>query len=177
MTDVASGEVREHHHLEFKRDNYGSADSSKKELAKDVAALAVDGGVLVIGVDEDSSSGRATQLTPVALAGQVERIQSICAGRIDPPLPIKVRDLPDPDIPETGLVVIEVPSSPTAPHQVDGRYVGRADRMVRVLADAEVVRLHHLRVPLDRAVEDELQRARNLGGDRWSFAEPHQFLP
>jgi len=160
---VASGEVREHQHLELKRDNYGSENSHKKELAKDVAALAIDGGALVIGVEEDSATGRATRLAPVELAGQVERIQQICNGRIDPPLMIQVEDVADPSNPSTGLIIIEVPSSPLAPHQVDGRYLGRADRVVRVLPDIEVVRLHRLREAAEDNVLRDLDRARETG--------------
>lgn len=57
-TDVLSGEIHEHQHLELKRDNYGDSEGKRKELAKDVAALAIDGGTLVIGIDEDTSTGR-----------------------------------------------------------------------------------------------------------------------
>lgn len=158
--NVASGEVREHHHLEFKRDNYGNEPKDRKELAKDVAALAIDGGTLVIGVDEDNATGRAITLTPVPLTGQVERIQQICAGRIDPALAVQVDDVVNPADPATGLIVIEVPRSPLAPHQVDGRYVGRADRITRTLTDAEVVRLHQLREPSDDIITRDLSRAR-----------------
>lgn len=164
--DVASGEVHEHQQLELKRDAYGNADGAKKELAKDVAALAVDGGTLVIGVDEDKSTGRATALSPVELAGQVERIRQVCTARIDPPLGMTVTDLPNPDDRSTGLILIDVPPSPFAPHQVDGRYLGRADRGVRVLTDAEVFRLYRLReVSADAALRD-LDRAWRKGQDR-----------
>ncbi|MFI2652531.1 helix-turn-helix domain-containing protein [Micromonospora fulviviridis] len=164
--DVASGEVHEHQQLELKRENYGNGDSAKKELAKDVAALAVDGGTLVIGVEEDKPTGRAAALTPVELAGQVERIRQVCTARIDPPLGITVTDLPNPEDPTTGLIIIDVPPSPFAPHQVDGRYLGRADRTVRVLSDAEVFRLYRLReVSADAALQD-LDRAWRKGQDR-----------
>lgn len=161
--DVASGEVREHQYLEMKRDNYGTENSHKKELAKDVAALAVYGGTLVIGIEEDNATGRATRLSPVDLSGQVERIQQICAGRIDPPLPIAVDEISDPSDPSKGLILIDIPASPFAPHQVDGRYVGRADRVVRSLTDAEVVHLHRFRTVSEDAVVGDLDHARQSG--------------
>ena len=157
--DVASGEVHEHHQFELKRDNYGTSDSAKKELAKDVAALAIDGGTLVIGVEEDRNTGRATTLAPVDLAGQVERIQSVCFARIDPPLAITVTDVVNPNDPRTGLIIVDVPSSPFAPHQVDGRYLGRADRVVRPLSDSEVFRLHRLRDVSEDSILPDLERA------------------
>ncbi|MGY3520159.1 AlbA family DNA-binding domain-containing protein [Micromonospora sp. PTRAS2] len=151
--------MHEHHQFELKRDNYGTADSGKRELAKDIAALGIDGGTLVIGVEEDRDTGRATRLFPVDLAGQVERIQSVCSARIDPPLAITVTDLVNPNDPRTGLIVVNVPSSPFAPHQVDGRYLGRADRVVRVLSDPEVFRLHRLREVSEESVLPDLERA------------------
>ncbi|WP_319463839.1 ATP-binding protein [Micromonospora sp. RTP1Z1] len=158
--EVASGEVHEHQQFELKRDNYGTSDSAKKELAKDVAALAIDGGTLVIGIEEDRNTGRAAGLAPVELAGQVERIQSVCFARIDPPLAITVTDVVNPSDPRTGLIVIDVPSSPFAPHQVDGRYLGRADRTVRPLSDSEVFRLHRLRDVSEDSILPDLERAR-----------------
>lgn len=158
--DVTSGEVHEHQQFELKRENYGPAESAKKELAKDIAALAVDGGTLVIGIEENRDSGRALGLTPVALAGQVERIQQVCQGRIDPPLAFTATDLVNPDDPSTGVIVIDVPPSPFAPHQVDGRYYGRADRTVRTLSDPEVIRLHRLRDASEDSILDDLERAR-----------------
>lgn len=151
--------MHEHQQFELKRDNYGTTDSAKKELAKDVAALAVDGGTLVIGIEENRDSGRAVGLAPVELAGQVERIQQVCRGRIDPPLAFTATDLVNPDDPTTGLIVIDVPPSPFAPHQVDGRYVGRADRTVRTLSDPEVFRLHQLRNVSEDSVMPDLARA------------------
>ncbi|MEU4556526.1 AlbA family DNA-binding domain-containing protein [Micromonospora violae] len=158
--DVASGEVHEHHQFELKRESYGTAESAKRELAKDVAALAVDGGTLVIGVEENRDSGRAAGLTPVDLAGQVERIRQVCQNRIDPPLAFTATDLVNPDDPSTGLIIIDVPPSPFAPHQVDGRYYGRADRTVRTLSDPEVIRLHRLREASEDSILDDLERAR-----------------
>ena len=35
-----------------------------------------------------------------------------------------------------------MPPSPSAPHMVEGRYIGRGDKTKRYLADAEVLRLH-----------------------------------
>lgn len=93
------------------------------------------------------------------LAHQIERIQQICAGRIDPPLMITIEELLDPSKPTHGLLVIHVPCSPQAPHQVDGRYLGRADRVVRTLTDSEVVRLHHLRQVEQDLTARELEKA------------------
>jgi hypothetical protein len=160
VTDVTSGELRESHTVEFKRDDYPRTDSGRREVAKDLAALAVDGGTLIIGVEEDRATGQATALTPVAIQGLAERIDQITAYRIDPPLPVEVRDdLRDPDDPTRGLVIVDVPASPLAPHMVDGRYYIRDNRTVRVMSDAEVVRHHQLRARDYDQVDDELTKA------------------
>jgi hypothetical protein len=160
VTDVASGELRESHTVEFKGDDYPRTDGGRREMAKDIAALAVDGGTLIIGVEEDNATGRAIDLTPVAIQGLAERIDQIVAYRIDPPLSVEIRDdLRDPDDPTRGLVIVDVPASPLAPHMVDGRYYIRDNRTVRVMSDAEVVRHHQLRASDADQVDDELTRA------------------
>jgi hypothetical protein len=160
VTDVASGELRESHTLEFKRDDYPRTEGGRREMAKDLAALAVDGGTMIIGVEEDKPSGRATALAPVAIQGLAERIDQIAAYRIEPPLPVEIRDdLRDPDDPTRGLVIVDVPASPLAPHMVDGRYYIRDNRTVRVMSDAEVVRHHQLRARDDDQVDDDLTDA------------------
>ncbi|WP_196231934.1 helix-turn-helix domain-containing protein [Salinispora arenicola] len=138
---VVSGELRESHTLELKRDDYSSGESGKKEQAKDIAALALDGGVLVIGVEEDKTTGVAIKASPVALAGVIERIDQICASRISPPLRVAMRDdLRSPSAPSTGVLIIEVPAT-GVPHMVDHRYLGRDNRTTRPLDHTEVVRL------------------------------------
>lgn len=157
---MTSGELGESHTVELKRDAYPLTDGGRREMAKDLAALAVDGGTLILGVDEDKSTGRAMALTPVAVQGLAERIDQIAAYRIDPPLPVEIRDdLRDPADPTRGLVIVDVPASPMAPHMVDGRYYIRDYRTMRVMSDAEVVRHHQLRARDTDQVDDELAKA------------------
>lgn len=138
---VASGELRETHILEFKGEDYKSTESAKKELAKDVAALAIDGGFLIIGIVENKATGQATELASIPLQGVAERIDLICNSRIEPALAISISDhLRDPDDPTRGLVVIEVPATGIA-HMVDHRYVGRGNCITRYLEHPEVQRL------------------------------------
>ncbi|MEU4243157.1 ATP-binding protein [Actinoplanes sp. NPDC026619] len=138
---VASGELRESHTLELKRDNYSGGESGKKEQAKDIAALALDGGILIIGLEEDKATGAAAKTAPVSLHGVIERIDQICANRISPQLRVTISDnLRSPSDPSTGVIVIEVPAT-GVPHMVDHRYLGRDNRTTRLLDNTEVVRL------------------------------------
>ena len=126
--------------LECKRDIPRGRDRSR-ELAKDLASLSVDGGVIVVGALDKLSD--ATGLVGVANPGELtDRISQVANAGISPPLNVVidvVRDETDPDGPVCLLVVI--PASAGAPHMVDDKYWGRSATGKRVLADHEVRRL------------------------------------
>jgi hypothetical protein len=158
--DVHARRVVENHYTELKR-TYEQTDGGRRELAKDLAALALDGGVLVIGVDEDDL-GRAVKVMPVDLANFAERIDSAALYRCDPPVvDFGVTPLPDSadENETTGILVVEVAAHPDAPVMVDSRYYGRGERSVRRLSDAEVVRLHQARALEAEHVERTLDTA------------------
>lgn len=118
------------------------------ELAKDVAAMATEGGVLLYGVAEDEH-GRPTSLTPIPLAGQPERIAAIVRTSIAEPPFIRISQIATADDPSKGYIVVVVPPSERAPHMVvvkgDHRYYGRTDTGNRLLSEAEVARLYERR--------------------------------
>jgi hypothetical protein len=76
-----------------------------------------------------------------------------------PPVTVRIDLLVNPVDEATGLLAVEVPVSPLAPHMVDGRYYGRGDRGIRVLSDADVVRLHQLRALEADRIERTLDEA------------------
>lgn len=135
-----SGVIREGHALDVKRE-YGP--KSNPALATDMAAMALDGGCIVIGVDEVGAGKMA--LSPVSLQGLKERVAQVASMGIDPPLIVQTNEVPSALDDGRGYLVVIVPQSPLAPHMVDGKYRGRADSTNRVLSDAEVVRLHATR--------------------------------
>jgi hypothetical protein len=131
------GILTERHTLDFKRE-LPSGKGENKELACDLAQFAIDGGVLIVGVDDSA------QLTPVDLQGLRERIDQVARDLVDEPLHVRIDTIPTAADPSKGYLLVTVPPSPTAPHQVDGRYYGRGDTTKHVLPDAEVQRLHQL---------------------------------
>lgn len=139
-----NGLLEENHWLDLKRE-LGAGNSSNKELAKDIAAFALDGGMILIGVDEDTSPPR---LWPVPLAGLAERIEQVARMRVDEAVQVRTIVIESADTPGHGYVVVHVPQSVRAPHMADGRYYGRGDKTNRVLPNTEVVRL------LDRRLAD-----------------------
>jgi hypothetical protein len=66
----------EQHSLDFRRE-LPSGKGENKELVRDLAQFAVDGGVLIIGIDDNA------QLTPVDLHGLRERIDQVARDLVD----------------------------------------------------------------------------------------------
>lgn len=142
---VANRAVEETSQLDFKRglpQTKGNAD-----IAVDVAAMTVDGGVLVYGVGEDDD-GHPTELAPIELAGARERIDQVVRSSIQETPSIRIDALALGDDPARGYLVVVVPPSPRAPHQVtvsgkyQYRYYGRGPTGNRILTEADVARLY-----------------------------------
>lgn len=130
------GLLAEKNWCDLKRE-LGSGKGANPELARDLASFAVDGGTLIIGLDEKCAAG--SPLTPVDLSAVTpERIEQVAAMKVDPPLTVECSVIKAPSKPGAGYVLVHVPESPLAPHQVEGRYMGRGDKAKRYLSDAEV---------------------------------------
>lgn len=180
LLDAAeSGLLAEGHHFEIKRE-VGAAKGERKETARDLASFAIDGGTLIVGIAEDKQKQQWTP-EPAPLAGLAERVEQIAANLIDPPLSLRVRDLPAEAQSGSGYLVVEVAASPEAPHMVDGVYYGRGEKTRIRLGDAEVRRLHASRADQDtrmhRLIAEELARdpvdeTDRLGGHLYLVAQP-----
>jgi hypothetical protein len=119
-----------------------------KDLAKDIAAMANNGGVLLYGVGEDENH-RPTVLRPFKLAGTRERVDQIAWASISEPPVIEIYPIPTEKDPSIGYLVVVVPPSPRAPHMVtaggDNRYYGRGATGNVQLPEREVARLYERR--------------------------------
>jgi len=140
---IAEGLLEETHYLDLKRE-LEPGKAKNKEHARDLASFAIDGGNLLVGLDEDKQR-RTVALAPQPLDGLRERVESIARAIPDPPLPVIVRAIASTSDPTVGYLVVHVPPSPAAPHMVDNRYFGRGDTQKQYLSDAEVLRLHERR--------------------------------
>lgn len=133
--------------LDWKKDFYQGTDAGKKELAKDVSAMAnTVGGLLVIGVD-DGKKDHAHALAPFEpVPGRGEEwIRSVLANWIQPVVPnVGVRFLKSAD--EGKLYwVLTVPPSTQMPHAVAApgndynfRVHVRHGTTTRTLAESEI---------------------------------------
>jgi hypothetical protein len=137
---IRQGLLEESHYLDLKRE-IPAGGSHNKELARDLASFAVDGGTVIIGIEEDKQA-RSLRLTPQPLLGLAERIEAVARLIPDPPLAVLCRPIPSDQDPSLGYLVAHIPPSSVAPHMVDHRYLGRGDKAKQYLSDPEVRRLH-----------------------------------
>lgn len=71
---------REHRSIELKREVGLPGRRTNAELARDLASLAVEGGLFLVSVDEPQDGGLA-QLRPVPLEGLSERVEQVALTR------------------------------------------------------------------------------------------------
>lgn len=120
--------------------------SDNKKTAKELASLALYGGALLVGVvDPKNRNGDESALVPFEFEGVPERIENIASAH---GITAHPRVIPSGRNAAEGYIWVEVPTSPRAPHMVDGKYWGRSGGSCRALTDDEV-RLH-LRRQMER---------------------------
>jgi len=159
---VTSGSLEESAIFDAKKELPGK----NLETAKDVAAMANDGGVLVYGIGEDEH-GRPKILNPIPLKGQPERITAIVQTSIAEPPRIVISTIPTAADPSVGYLVVVVSASERSPHMVvarqDNRYYGRTATGNTPLNEAEVARLyerrHQWEVDREVLLAQEIERA------------------
>lgn len=151
---------------------------NNKELARDLAQFALDGGVLVFGVEEDKAD-HSFSLTPFEMPdGALERIEQIAQTVCQPPLPVAPRYVASEQTPGAGYIVVDVPISARAPHMVDGRYLARGETQKQYLDDTSVRAILASRAhEMDRAdlLLDQLISADPLGTVKSSQRNAHFF--
>ncbi len=133
---IDDGLFEESHHLDLKKAPSSKGDN--RELARDLVSFAVDGGTLIIGVQENKDS-QTFELAPQPLNGLPEKIESVARSIPDPPLSVITDILKSRAGEGTGYVIVHIPASPVAPHMVDNKYFGRGDKAKYQMGDAEVV--------------------------------------
>lgn len=162
---VVDSQIPESVDLDWKKDFYQGTDAGKKELAKDVSAMAnTAGGMVVIGVD-DGKQDHAHALAPFEpVPGRGEEwIRSVLANWIQPVVPnVGVR--PVRSTAHEGKIywVLTVPPSTQAPHAVAApgndynfRVHIRHGTTTRTLAESEIAQRYRDRF---RAASDDVDR-------------------
>lgn len=124
LQDLVISQVAENIRLEYKRDLYGQNDNSKKELLKDVSALAnSQGGHLIIGIEE--FNGRADALYGVRCDNPDEetlRMEQVIRSGIEPNIAgIHIRYIKLSNLDSNArryLFILCIPQSNYPPHRV-----------------------------------------------------------
>lgn len=111
--------VREDQNLEYKREYWGNSDDNKKEMLRDITAMANKyGGYIILGLDEDDETNAAKQFMNVPDADTLrDAIYASCLANISPRLSLKFKILHD-EVSEADIILIFVPNSYQAPHMI-----------------------------------------------------------
>ncbi|MDH4176980.1 MAG: ATP-binding protein [Thermoleophilia bacterium] len=112
---------------------FGTTESARAGLAKDVAAMTAHGGVIVIGVIE--AGGVADRLMPVALDGLVERVQQVIDSHVRPPPAVEISIVRELEADSDGLVVVEISPSRLAPHYANESFPRRSGPVTAYMAN------------------------------------------
>ncbi|MDA0242863.1 MAG: ATP-binding protein [Chloroflexi bacterium] len=172
---VLSGNLEETTVFDVKRD----LPSSKKNLdiAIDIAAMTVDGGVIIYGIDEDQD-GCPTILSPLDnFRNQKERIDQIIRTCIVEPPTIHIEPIPSSMDSSKGYLVVVVPQSERAPHMVIAKneycYYGRTSSGNFKLTEGQVAQLYQRRMQweVDRnsLLEQEIAKSPYKNVDKSSY--------
>jgi hypothetical protein len=145
---IEQGLLEETHYLDVKRE-VSAGRGANRELARDLASFAVDGGTVIIGIEENKQN-HSLRLAPQLLSGLAERVESVARMIPDPPLAVLCTSVPSDRDPSLGYLIVHIPPSAAAPHMVENKYLGRGDKTKHYLSDPEVRRLQELRRATER---------------------------
>jgi hypothetical protein len=159
LRTLVASKVPEGERLDYKREVYGKNDNP--EIAKDISALAnTQGGHLVIGISE--AEGEPTEI--VGLGGidpdaEIRRMDDVLRTSVQPSI-TGVRFKPIRDGDRLAAIVVRVPKSWRAPHQVVANSTYRFyGRRARSNAPLDVDALRSL-FSLDETIGDRIRRYR-----------------
>ena len=131
--------------LEYKQ-QIDTSPGGKKELAKDVSAMAnSQGGHLIIGLAEEDHRPKMPEGFVGRMLGQQkveEWLDQVLNSNIQQRVSVHIKPIPVPGKPEECVVVLHVPPSPRVPHMVtaqnDNRYYVRHNFEVLPAEEYEV---------------------------------------
>ena len=163
LQELVDAQVPEGLRIDFKLTHYGKSASEKRELLKDVSALANShGGHLVLGVEE--TEGIASRLVGIEIDADAEilRMEQITRNAIEPPIPgIRIRSISL----ETGrkVLLVRVPRSWYPPHRVTAQGANRF--YTRHSAGVHEPSVEELRALFDQSAS-ALEKARRFRDER-----------
>jgi len=162
--EAALGNVAEGQHIDFKN---GAALDNAPELAKDVAAMSVAGGVIAYGIDETNEV--ATSAPGVQITGQINRLHQILDSRVTPPISVEVRMIENPQTPGRGVLLVIVPPSVNAPHYWNEQFPARSGTTRRNLTEREIADLYLRRSAIEAEQAESAPILEGYVGPEWFY--------
>lgn len=118
LQELVEAQVTEGLRLEFKLTEYGKSDLDKREMLKDISALANShGGHLLLGIEETEGIAKNLAGLDIDADAEMQRMVQITRNGLEPPIPgIRIRAIPL----ATGrkVLLVRVPRSWNPPHRV-----------------------------------------------------------
>lgn len=155
LAALITNQVRESVTLDYKRQMYGTSQTEIKKMHRDVAALAnAQGGVLILGMDEDNHAVAST-LVPVPNAeAEANRLIASCNASIAERIPgLRAVRVP---VQGASVIVVQIPRSYRQPHMIT--FDGKTDFWIRHDRQNSRMSIAELRTAL-RATEDLAMKA------------------
>jgi hypothetical protein len=163
LQELVEAQVTEGLRLDFKRTEYGKSDSDKRELLKDISALANShGGHLVLGVKEIEGIAKKLVGVDIDTDAEILRMVQITRNGLEPPIPgIRIRAIPL----ATGrkVLLVRVPRSWNPPHRVTAQGINRF--YIRHSAGVHEPSIEELRVLFNQSAS-ALEQARRFRDER-----------
>jgi hypothetical protein len=138
--EAAIGAIAEAADLDFKRQL-----SKPTDIAKDIAAMSIQGGVIAYGIDEAAQTATASAITPIPLHQVPEKIQNIVDTAIWPSPAIDIQVFTKQQGDADGVVLVTVHASLLAPHYSHDRFPARSGTTTRNLTEREIAALYDQR--------------------------------
>ncbi len=144
LQEVVATQQAEGLTVEFKRDLPLTSPNDKKEVAKDISAMAnAAGGWIIYGIDEQPSGPKgvmvAGAVTPLSTAGAAQQVDNIIAGAVTPRPRFRAKEVPSG---AAYCLVVQVTPSTDDLHMVtsykDNRYYWRTELGARPMTEPEV---------------------------------------
>ena len=163
LQELVDAQVPEGLKIEFKLTNYGNSDADKRELLKDVSALANShGGHLVLGIEE--SEGYAFKLVGMEIDPDTEilRMEQILRSAIEPPIPgIRIRSITL--ISGRKVLLLRIPRSWYPPHRITSQGINKF--FIRHSAGVHEPSVEELRTLFNQS-ESVLEKAQRFRDER-----------
>lgn len=142
---LIDNKISESIHLEYKSELKVKTNSDKKELCKDVSAMANSfGGRIIFGISEKEQKEDGSipeELQPIKDKSLKETMQQVLADGVLPRMDFRIQPVPDDD--EDGeYIIVEVPQSISGPHFVcykkENRFYKRRDYEAKPMDQREI---------------------------------------